>query len=47
MMDALALLNAVLTGGVLLYAIRIEHRFTKLETQMEIVLQQLNLMEKG
>lgn len=40
---ALQLLNLLLSGGVLLYAIRVEHRFTRLETQQEIILVRLRL----
>lgn len=46
MIDALAILNALLSAGVLIYAIRIEHRFTKLETRMEVVMHKLRLMDE-
>ena len=39
-------LNLLVSGGVLLHLLRVEHRFTKLETRMEIVLQQMHLMDE-
>jgi hypothetical protein len=39
--------NLVLSGGVLLYAIRVEHRFTALETAMQIVMKVLELKMGG
>lgn len=36
--DAFALLNLCVSSGLLLYAVKIEHRFTKLETKMEILM---------
>ncbi len=44
--NILQLLNVVLSTGLLIYAIKIEHRFTKLETQMAIVLHKLKIMEE-
>lgn len=32
-------LQLVITGGVLAYAVRVEHRITKLETYLEMVLE--------
>lgn len=43
---ALILLNTLSSLGGVVYLIRVEHRFTKLETQMAIVLQQLALMKE-
>lgn len=43
----LQLLNLLLSGGILLYAIRVEHRFTKLETQMKMVLHRLRLADES
>lgn len=40
------LLNALLSSGAIVYLIRVEHRFTRLETLMRIVLGQLHIMEK-
>ena len=35
--------NLLLSGGILIYAIRVEHRFTALETEMKIVMEVLKL----
>ena len=43
---ALLLLNVLISGGGLAYLIRVEHRFTKLETQQQIVLHRLRLADE-
>lgn len=43
--DLIQWLNLALTGGIAAYLIKTEHRFTKLETYMKILLQQWNLIK--
>lgn len=42
----LQLVNLALSGGLFLIAVRVEHRFTKLETQMQVVMHRLRLSEE-
>jgi hypothetical protein len=44
--SVLLALNALLSGGALVYLIKVEHRFTALETQMKTVLYRLRLAEE-
>jgi hypothetical protein len=43
---ALQVANLTLTGALVVFLIRVEHRFTALETQMKIVLHRLRLADE-
>lgn len=42
--DFLKLLNTALSGVVLLYAISVEHRLTDMETKMNLLLRDANIV---
>lgn len=43
MIEGLLALNALLSCGVLTYCVRVEHRFTALETRVDIMMRALGL----
>lgn len=45
-LEALIALNTLASAGVLAYLLKIEHRFTRLETQMDVVMHRMRLAEE-
>lgn len=45
-MDIVQLINLAVSSGIVLYLLKVEHRFTKLETYMKVLLKQMKLIDK-